>query len=197
MGKQIWKPGNMLYPLPAIMVSCSRPEEKPNIITLAWAGTVASDPPQVSVSIRRERYSYDIVKETGEFVINLVHEHLTRAMDYCGVRSGREVDKFREMNLTPLPSQKVACPGIAQSPVNLECKVSQVIPLGSHDMFVADILSVTVDEAYLEKNGRFDLNRAGLVAYSHGTYFSLGEQLGTFGYSVRKKETKKKEKKKK
>ncbi|MDR1766774.1 MAG: flavin reductase family protein [Lachnospiraceae bacterium] len=187
MGKQYWKPGNLLYPLPAVMVSAQRPGEKPNIITLAWAGTVCSDPVMVSISIRPERYTYGIVKETGEFVVNLVTRGLTFATDFCGVRSGRDVDKFQEMNLTPIPSKYVAAPSIAESPVNLECKVERCIPYGSHDVFLAHVLGVTVDEAYLDGAGKLDLNKADLMAYSHGEYFALGEKLGKFGYSVQKK----------
>ncbi len=177
----------MLYPLPAVMVSCQRENEKPNIITLAWAGTVCSDPAMVSISIRRERYSYDIVKETGEFVINLVTKDLTYATDFCGVKSGRDVDKYQEMELTPLPSQHIQAPGIAESPVNIECRVKEVIPLGSHDMFLAEVVGVTVDDAYMNENGKFELNQTGLTAYSHGEYFQLGEKIGKFGFSVEKK----------
>lgn len=187
MAKQYWRPGNMLYPVPAVMVSCRRPGEKPNIITVAWAGTVCSSPAMVSISVRKERYSYDILKETGEFVINLVTKELTRAADYCGVRSGRDVDKFREMKLTELPSKEIAAPGIAESPVSLECRVKEVIPLGSHDLFLAEVVNVTVEDRYMDENGKFHLNRAELVAYSHGEYYQLGEKVGTFGYSVRKK----------
>lgn len=187
MGKQFWRGGNMLYPVPAVMVSCARPEEKPNIITVAWAGTVCSSPAMLSVSVRKERYSYDILKETGNFVVNLVNRDLVRACDYCGVKSGRDVDKFQEMKLTPFASQHVAAPSIEESPVNLECKVTKIIPLGSHDLFLAEIVGVTVDEAYLDEKGKFHLNQAGLVSYSHGEYFELGKKLGTFGYSVKKK----------
>ncbi len=187
MAKQHWKPGNLLYPLPVVMVSCQREGERPNIITLAWAGTVCSDPPMVSVSIRKERYSHAIVKETGEFVINLVTKDLTYATDYCGVRSGRDVDKYKEMHLMPLPSETVKAPGIAESPVNLECKVKQVLELGSHDMFVAEITGVTVEDSYIDEKGKFHLNDTDLTAYSHGEYFSLGKKLGKFGYSVEKK----------
>ena len=179
MGKQYWRGGNMLYPVPAVMISCGRPEEKPNIITVAWAGTVCSSPAMVSISVRKERYSYDILKETGEFVINLITRDLTYATDFCGVRSGRDVDKFEQMHLTPLPSQHISAPGIAESPVNLECKVTQVIPLGSHDMFIAEVLGVTVDEKYMDENGKFHLNDAGLVAYSHGEGFILQDISGT------------------
>jgi flavin reductase (DIM6/NTAB) family NADH-FMN oxidoreductase RutF len=186
MGKEYWKAGNMLYPVPAVMVSCGREGEKPNIITVAWAGTINSEKPMLSISVRQSRYSYDIIKETGEFVVNLVNKELTFATDYCGVRSGREVDKFQEMKLTPLESKYIKAPGIAESPVNIECKVTQVIPLGSHDMFLAEVLGVTVDDKYMDENGKFQLNNAGLVAYSHGEYFALGEKLGKFGYSVQK-----------
>jgi flavin reductase (DIM6/NTAB) family NADH-FMN oxidoreductase RutF len=194
MSKQVWRPGNMLYPVPAVMVSCKREGEKPNIITVAWAGTICSDPAMVSISVRKERYSYDIIKETNEFVINLTNEDTCRAADFCGVRSGREVDKFKEMNLTPLKSQKIAAPGIEESPVNIECSVQQIIPLGSHDMFIARVEAVTVDEAYIDENGSLDLKKAGLVAYSHGEYFRLGGKIGKFGYSVAKKTKKHKKK---
>lgn len=190
MAKQHWKPGNMLYPVPAVMVSCKREGEKPNIITLAWVGTICSDPAMVSISVRKERYSYDIIKETGEFVINLVTKDLTKATDYCGVRSGRDADKYKEMGLTILPSQHIKAPGISESPVNIECKVKEIIPLGSHDMFLAEVAGVTVDDAYMNENGKFELNQIGLTAYSHGEYFELGEKLGKFGYSVEKRSRK-------
>ncbi|MDO5349199.1 MAG: flavin reductase family protein [Lachnospiraceae bacterium] len=190
--KEAWKPGNMLYPVPAVMVSCQRPGEKPNIITVAWAGTTCSSPAMVSISVRRERYSYDMIKESGEFVINLVTKELTFATDYCGVKSGRDVDKFQEMKLTPLPSRHVAAPGIQESPVNIECRVTQVIPLGSHDLFLAEVLGVAVDQEYMDQAGKFHLNNAGLVAYSHGEYFELGKKIGSFGYSVRKNNTRRK-----
>lgn len=186
MGKQNWRPGNMLYPIPAVMVSCGREGEKPNIITVAWAGTICSDPAMVSISVRPERYSYDIIRETGEFVINLTTDRLLRATDYCGVKSGRDVDKFKEMNLTPLASQNVKAPGIAESPVNIECKVTEVKPLGSHHLFMAEVVGVTVDEEFMDEKGKFHLNASGLVTYSHGEYFALGKKLGTFGYSVKK-----------
>ena len=187
MSKQTWKAGNMLYPVPAVMVSCQRPGEKPNMVTIAWAGTVCSDPAMVSISIRPERYSYDIIRETGEFVINLTTKELAYATDYCGVKSGRDVDKFADMHLTPSASKTVKAPGIAESPVNIECKVKDVIKLGSHDMFLAEVTAVVVDESLLDETGKFHLNDAGLVAYSHGEYFELGEKIGKFGYSVKKK----------
>ena len=146
MAKESWRPGNMLYPVPAVMVSCQRPGEKPNIITIAWAGTVCSSPAMVSISVRKERYSYDILKETGEFVINLVTKDLVRAADFCGVRSGRDVDKFQEMHLTEQLSQTIQSPGIEESPVNIECKVTEVKPLGSHDLFLAEVTNVTIDD---------------------------------------------------
>lgn len=186
MAKQTWKPGNMLYPVPAVMVSCQREGEKPNIITVAWAGTICSDPAMLSISVRKNRYSYDIIKETKEFVVNLTTKQLCRSTDYCGVRSGRDVDKFQEMHLTPQPSKKVKAPGIAESPVNLECRVTQVLELGTHDMFLAEVVAVQVDDDYMDEKGRFDLNAAQLVTYSHGEYFTLGKKLGTFGYSVAK-----------
>lgn len=192
MAKQHWRPGNMLYPVPAVMVSCGRENERPNIITVAWAGTVCSDPAMVSISVRPERYSYDIIKETGEFVVNLVTKDLVFATDYCGVKSGRDTDKFKEMKLTPLASQRVGAPGIAESPVNIECKVVKELALGSHTMFIGEVVNVTVEDAYLDEKGKFELNRTGLVSYSHGEYFLLGEKLGNFGYSVRKNPKKKK-----
>ncbi|MBQ8949927.1 MAG: flavin reductase family protein [Eubacterium sp.] len=186
MGKQSWKPGNMLYPVPAVMVSCKRADERPNIITVAWAGTVCSDPAMLSVSIRKERYSHDIIKESGEFVVNLVTGELTRACDWCGVRSGKDFDKFEEMKLTEYKSEYMDAPAISESPVNIYCKVKQILELGSHDMFVAEVVGVTVDDKYMDENGRFELSKTGLITYSHGEYFLLGKKLGKFGYSVKK-----------
>ncbi len=197
MAKEMWQPGNMLYPIPAVMVSCQRPGEKPNIITVAWAGNVCSSPAMLSISVRKDRHSYDIIKESGEFVVNLTNEELTRATDWCGVRSGRDYDKFKEMNLTPQASTHVSAPGIAESPVNIECNVHSIIELGSHDMFIGEVLCVTVDDRFMDDKGRFNLKKAGLVAYSHGEYFKLGEKLGKFGYSVAKPKGKSKPKKKK
>lgn len=187
MKKQEWKPGNMLYPVPAVMVSCGREGENPNIVTVAWTGTVCSDPVMVSISVRPERYSYDIIKETGEFVINLTTRELTRATDWCGVKSGRDVDKFAEMNLTAGPANHLKyAPVIIESPVNLECRVTDVQELGSHHMFLAEVVGVQVSERFLDDTGKFELNATDLVAYSHGEYFVLGEKLGKFGYSVKK-----------
>lgn len=186
MSKEYWKPGNMLYPVPAVMVSCARPGETPNIITVAWAGTICSDPAQVFISVRKERHSHDIIRDTGEFVINLVNKRLVRATDYCGVKSGRDVDKFAETRLTVQESRYVKAPGIEESPVNIECKVKEVKELGSHDMFIAEVVGVTIDNQYMDDRGRFNLNASGLVCYSHGEYFELGKKLGSFGYSVKK-----------
>ena len=186
MGKETWKPGNMLYPVPAVMVSCGRPEEKANIITVAWAGTVCSDPAMLSISVRKERYSHSIIKETGEFVVNLVTADLAKACDWCGVRSGKDYDKFKEMKLTEYRSEFIAAPAIDESPVNIYCKVRQVLELGSHDMFVAEVMGVTVDDAYMDEKGRFELSKTNLITYSHGEYFLLGKKLGKFGYSVKK-----------
>ncbi len=187
MAKLSWKPGNMLYPVPAVMVSCKREGERPNIITVAWAGTVNTNPPMVSISVRPERYSYNIIKETGEFVINLVTKELVYATDFCGVRSGKDVDKFSEMKLHETESKEIKAPGIAESPVNIECRVVSEQPLGSHTLFLAKVVNVQVDDRYMDEKGRFDLNASGLTAYSHGEYFELGKKLGKFGFSVNKK----------
>lgn len=177
----------MLYPLPAVMVSCQKPGDKPNIITVAWTGTICSDPAMVYISVRPERHSYDIIKKTGEFVINLTTEKLAKVTDLCGVKSGRDIDKFREYGLTALKSQHVKAPSIGESPVNIECKVKEIIPLGSHDMFIAEVLGVTVDAEYMDENGKFDLAKARPLVYSHGEYFAEGRFIGKFGYSVKKK----------
>lgn len=187
MAKEIWKPGNMLYPLPVVLVTVTDRNGKNNIITIAWTGTVCTNPPMVSISVRPERFSYPILKETGEFVINLTTNELTYATDYCGVKSGRDVDKFRELGLTPIQAQKVKAPLIAESPVNIECKVKRVLQLGSHDMFLAEVVAVHADEKYMDENHKFHLEKAEPIVYSHGAYLSCGEQLGTFGYSIKKK----------
>lgn len=194
MKKAIWKPGTVLYPVPAVMVSCGTPEEK-NIITVAWTGTINSDPAMTYVSIRPGRFSYDIIKNSGEFVINLVTERLAYACDFCGVRSGRDLDKFAEMHLTARPGNLVSAPIIAESPVNIECKVKEIIPLGTHDMFLAEVVSVQVSEDYLDESGKFHFDKTKPLCYSHGAYYGLGKKLGTFGYSVRKKPEKKSRKK--
>lgn len=186
MSKISFKAGNMLYPLPVVMVSVADKEGKSNILTVAWAGTVCTNPPMVSISVRPERYSYHMLKETGEFVINLTTRDLAKATDYCGVRSGRDVDKWKEMNLTPVPSLEVKVSSIAESPVNIECRVHHVEKLGSHHMFVAEVVAVQVDDAYMDDKKSFHLSQAKPIVYSHGEYYLLGEKLGTFGYSVRK-----------
>lgn len=196
MAKQIWKPGNMLYPLPAVMVSVADKEGNPNIITVAWAGTVCTNPPMVSISVRPERYSYHMIEETGEFVINLTTEKLAYATDYCGVRSGRDVDKFKELHLTPEKAEHVSAPLIGESPVNIECRVVKKETPGSHHIFLAEVKAVHVDDAYMDQKGRFALEKTDPIVYVHGQYYSLGKLLGTFGYSV-KKPTKKNGKKKK
>lgn len=186
MGKQSWKPGNMLYPLPVVLVSAADEEGNTNVLTVAWAGTVCSDPPMVSVSIRPERYSYRMIKETGEFVINLTTEELAYATDYCGVVSGRNADKFKNMHLTPVKGDVVKAPLIKESPVNIECIVKDIKSLGSHDMFIAQVAAVHVDEKYMDTKNKFHLEDAHPIVYSHGIYMSLGKRIGTFGYSVRK-----------
>ena len=187
MPKEIWKPGNMLYPLPVVLVSTADENGHYNIITIAWSGTVCTDPPMVSISVRPERYSYPILKESGEFVINLTTKELAFAADYCGVQSGRNVDKFRALKLTPLAADRVKAPLIAESPVNIECRVRQIIPLGSHHMFLAEVEAVHADEKYMDENHKFHLEKAEPIVYSHGTYYMCGEPLGSFGYSVKKK----------
>ena len=186
MGRLLWKPGNMLYPLPVVMVSVADKTGRANIITVAWAGTVCSDPPMVSISVRPERYSYSILKETGEFALNLTTRELVYATDYCGVKSGRDVDKFESLHLTKLPALKIQAPLIGESPVNIECLVREIKPLGSHDMFLAEVAAVHADEKYMDEKRVFHLEKAEPVVYSHGTYYACGEALGTFGYSVRK-----------
>ena len=185
--KQTWKPGNMLYPLPAVMVSVTDGKGKDNIITIAWVGTVCTNPPMVSISVRPQRYSYQMIKDTGEFVINLTTEKLAFATDFCGVRSGREVDKFKETGLTKEKAEFVKAPMIKESPVSIECRVKEIKELGSHHMFLADVLAVHADEAYMDKNNKFNLNKSAPLVYSHGEYLGLGNIKGNFGYSVKKK----------
>ena len=196
MAKQLWKPGNMIYPLPAVMVSVTDGEGHDNIITVAWTGTVCTNPAMAYISVRPSRYSYDMIRKTGEFVINLTTEKLAYATDFCGVRSGRDVDKFRKLNLTKEKAQFVSAPMIGEAPVSIECRVREVKELGSHDMFLADVLAVHADEAYMDKNNRFCLNDAGLLVYSHGEYLAGGRKVGTFGYSGKKKQQKKQMQKK-
>ncbi|MCI9613672.1 MAG: flavin reductase family protein [Dorea sp.] len=187
-GRQAWRPGNMLYPLPAVMVSAADKEGNANILTVAWTGTVCSDPAMLYISVRPERYSYHMIRETGEFVVNLTTEKLAYATDWCGVRSGRDVDKWKEMKLSKGVSESLAyAPVILESPVNIECRVTEVKELGSHHMFLAEVTAVQIDERYMKKNGKFMLNSTGLLAYSHGEYRGLGKELGSFGWSVKKR----------
>lgn len=187
-GRQVWRPGNMLYPLPAVMVSAADAKGEANILTVAWTGTICSDPAMLYISVRPQRHTYHMIRETGEFVINLTTERLAKATDWCGVRSGRDVDKWKEMHLTKGKAKALSyAPIIEESPVNIECKVMEVKELGTHHMFLAEVKAVQVDERYLDENGKFQLNATGLLAYSHGEYLSLGKSLGTFGWSVRKK----------
>ena len=196
MSKVVWKPGTLLAPVPAVMVSCGT-MEKSNIITIAWTGIVNSDPAMTYISVRPSRYSYDLIRESGEFVINLTNDKLIRATDLCGVKSGRDGDKFQLAKLTKEPASQLACPMIAESPISLECRVKQVMPLGSHDMFLAEIVAVNVDESLLDEKGKLHLSRASLMSYSHGEYFGQGRRLGSFGCSVRKKTPPKKTNKRK
>lgn len=186
--KQSWKPGTMIYPLPAVLISCGENEQEYNLFTVAWTGTVCTNPPMCYISVRPERHSYEIIKRTGEFVINLTTASLARATDWCGVRSGRDYDKFSEMGLTAEAAAVVKAPIVAESPVSIECRVKQIVPLGSHDMFIADVVNVLVDEEYINpETGKLELERADMIAYSHGEYFRLGKAIGHFGWSVRKK----------
>lgn len=186
MAKIKWKGGALLSPLPAVLVSCGNGEID-NVFTVAWTGIVCTKPPMLSISVRKERFSYDLIDKSGEFCVNLTPESLVRAVDYCGVRSGRDTDKFKEMKLTKTESFELSCPSIAECPITLECKVNRKIELGSHDMFIADIVAVGADEELIDEKGRLMLERARLLSYSHGDYFSLGKKIGDFGFSVRKK----------
>jgi len=184
--KQNWKPCAIVNPVPAVLVSCGDKPENYNMLTIAWTGTICSEPPMAYISVRPERHSYDIIKRTGEFVINLTTEALAEATDWCGVRSGRNFDKFKECGLTSEKSAVVAAPSIAESPISIECRVKEIIPLGSHDMFIGEVVNVAVDEQYLDpETGKLDLAKAKLLTYAHGAYFALGEQIGTFGWTVK------------
>lgn len=187
MAKQQWKPSTALNPVPAVMVTCVDSEGKPNIITIAWAGTINSKPPMVSISIRKERYSHNLIKEKGQFAINLTTKKLAFATDFCGVKSGKDINKFEHLKLTPEKASKIDVPLIKESPVNIECVVRDVIELGSHDMFIAEIVAVNVDEKLIDDNGKLCMEKADLICYSHGEYWTLDKSLGYFGYSVTKK----------
>ena len=186
MAKVLWKAGTFIYPIPAVMVSCGT-MEKSNIITVAWTGILNTNPAMCYISVRPERYSHDIIKENGEFVINLTTEKLARATDWCGVISGRNRDKFKEMKLTKEKGNFVKAPLIKESPVSVECRVKEIIPLGSHDMFVAEVLSIDADEKYIDEKGAFDISKCNLMAYANGGYYPLGKKIGKFGFSVQKK----------
>ncbi|HYH03701.1 MAG TPA: flavin reductase family protein [Bacillota bacterium] len=186
MGKLFWKPGTLLYPVPVVLIGCGDTENVKNLITVAWAGTVASDPVKVSVSIRPERYSYSLIKASGEFTVNLPHRGMVRAVDFCGVKSGKDVDKFQLTGLTPERGKTVKAPLIVEAPLTLECRVEKIIPLGSHDLFIARVGGVQVDETLLDPNGRLNLGRANLLTYVHGHYWTLREPIGSFGFSVKK-----------
>ena len=183
-----WKPGTLIYPLPAILVSCGSDESEYNLLTVAWVGTLCSDPPMCYISVRPERHSYAILKKNMEFVLNLTTKDMAYQTDWCGVRSGRDYDKFKEMNLTPGKATIVQAPIVEESPLCIECRVKEILSLGSHDMFIADVVNVLADEKYIDpQTGRFDMEKANLLAYSHGNYYEIGNHIGKFGWSVQKK----------
>ncbi|MCI9040046.1 MAG: flavin reductase family protein [Clostridia bacterium] len=190
MSKIIWKAGTFIYPLPVVMVSCGN-MEKSNIITVAWTGIINTDKPMCYISVRKERYSHDIIKNTKEFVINLTNQDLVYATDWCGVKTGAKVDKFKEMKLTKENAKFVKCPLIQESPVSIECRVKEIKELGSHDMFMAEILSIDAEDTYIDEKGAFDITKCNLITYANGKYFTLGKQIGKFGYSVAKKKNRK------
>lgn len=196
MAKQQWKPTTLLNPVPAVMVSCAGTDGKPNIITVAWAGTINSAPPMLSISVRKERYSYNLIKEKGQFVVNLTTEKLVKATDFCGVKSGKDMDKFQAAGLTPEKASMVDVPMIKESPINLECVIKNRLELGSHDMFIAEVVAVNVDESLLNERGKLCLEKAGLICYSHGEYWSLKRSLGYFGHSVTRRKKLKRDAKK-
>jgi flavin reductase (DIM6/NTAB) family NADH-FMN oxidoreductase RutF len=191
MSRITWKPGTMVYPVPAVMVSCGDSENNNNIITIAWTGTICSEPPMCYISIRKSRHSHAIIKRTKEFVINITTKELAKATDWCGVKSGKNVDKFKEMNLTAIKASKVKAPLIEESPINIECEVVEIKELGTHDMFLAKVVAVNADKKYLDENGAFDLSKANPIAYSHGNYYNLGSYIGKYGWTVEKKKKKK------
>ena len=193
MGRNIWKAGTFEYPLPAVMVTCGDMQNS-NIITVAWTGILNTNPAMVYISVRPTRYSYKLIKENNEFVRNLTNKKLTYATDWCGVRTGAQYDKFKEMNLHKEKAQFVRCPLIKESPVAIECKVKDIVPLGSHDMFVAEVLSIDADEKYIDENGAFDISKCELIAYANGGYYPLGKKIGKFGFSVQKNKNKKNKK---
>ncbi|WP_423129629.1 flavin reductase family protein [Gaoshiqia sp. Z1-71] len=193
MAKINWKPGTMIYPLPAVLVSCGETPEEYNLLTISWTGTICSDPPMCYISVRPSRHSYEIIKRTGEYVINLTTEELARAADWCGVRSGAKFDKWKETGLTPLPASIVKAPVVAEAPVSIECKVKEIIPLGTHDMFISEVVNVMADDRFIDpETGAFSLKKSDPICYVHGHYFKTGDPIGKFGWSVEKKKKKKK-----
>ena len=183
-----WKPGTLIYPLPAVLISCGNSPENFNLLTISWVGTICTNPPMCYISVRPERHSYNIIKETGEFVINLTNEEMAYATDWCGVKSGKDFNKFDEMNLTPIKGEMVNAPIVKESPLCIECRVKEIIKLGSHDMFIADVINIQADKKYIHPDtDTFDLAKAKLIAYSHGHYYKLGEEIGKFGWTVQKK----------
>lgn len=191
MSKQSWKPGTLIYPLPAVLVSVGATPEEYNLLTIAWTGTICTEPPMCYISVRKERHSYDIIRRTGEFAINLTTEDMARATDWCGVRSGRNENKWEAAKLTPMANPHIAAPIIAESPLSICCRVREVKELGSHDMFIADVVGVEADERFIDpETGKFSLDQANPIVYSHGEYYTLGKLIGHFGWSVRKKTTK-------
>lgn len=183
-----WKPGTLIYPLPAALVSCGKTPDEYNVLTISWLGTLCSSPPMCYVSVRRERKSYEIIKANGEFVINLTNEALAFAADWCGVRSGRDYNKFKEMNLTPVMAEKVNAPIIKEAPLCIECRIKEIITLGTHDMFISEVINIQADKQYIDPETQsFDMAKAKLIAYSHGHYYKLGEEIGKFGWTVKKK----------
>ena len=195
MAKQNWKPGNMVYPLPAALISCGDMAGKMNLLTVSWLGTICTDPPMCYISVRPERYSYDMIKQSGEFVINLTTADIAKATDWCGVKSGRDHDKFKESGLTPAAATIVKCPIVVEAPISIECKVKEIRFLGSHDMFIADVVNIIADDRYIDpETGAFNLAASGVMAYSHGNYYSLGKRIGKFGWSVMKDKTKQRQK---
>lgn len=188
MAKQSWKPGTMIYPVPAILVTCGSSVDDSNMITVAWTGTICSDPPMCYISVRKSRHSYDIIKQNMEFTLNLTTEAMAHATDWAGVRSGKDYNKWKETGLTPVKGEKVSCPYIEESPLSIECRVKEVISLGTHDMFIADVVNILADESLIDsETGAFHLSKAHLIAYSHGAYYKLGEEIGRFGWTVKKK----------
>lgn len=191
MSKQSWKPGTLIYPLPAVLVTTGATPEEYNMLTIAWTGTICTEPPMCYISVRKERHSYDIIRRTGEFCINLTTEDMAHATDWCGVRSGRNEDKWKATGLTPMTNPHVSAPIIAESPLSICCRVREVKELGSHDMFIADVVGVEADDRFIDpETGKFSLDKANPIVYSHGEYYSLGKLIGHFGWSVRKKKTK-------